>query len=89
MMASIEHECMRQYYRVDRREIHFLRFILEGYDGLAVMRTVDPETGVVVLYVAPGCENDVSAIIDDLKRDIRIECSTQDTQRAYSKMSDL
>lgn len=67
--------CVRLYYRVDRREIHYLKFILEGYDGLAVMRTVDPQAGLVVLHVPEGCENDVRAIVDDLKGHIRIEAS--------------
>ena len=65
--------CLRQYYRVDRREIHYLKFILEGYDGLAVMRTVDPLAGLVVLHVPAGCEKDVDAIVDDLKSHMRIE----------------
>jgi hypothetical protein len=50
-----------------------LKFILEGYDGVAVIKTVDSHAGVVVIHVAPGCEYEVNAIIDDLKRDIRIE----------------
>jgi len=75
IMPLIHDGCVRQYYRVDKREIHYLKFILEGYDGLAVMRTVDSEAGSVVLHVAPGCEQDVSAIVDDLKGHIRIEAS--------------
>jgi len=73
--------CLRQYYRVDRREIHYLKFILEGYDGLAVMRTVDPQAGLVVLHVPPGCEKDVNAILDDLKGHIRIEASKPARQK--------
>ena len=67
--------CIQQYYRVDRREIHYLKFILEGYDGLAVMRTIDPQAGLVVLHIPPGCEKDVDAILEDLKGHIRIEAS--------------
>jgi hypothetical protein len=64
---------VRRYYRVDRREIHFLKFVLEGYDGVAVVRTVDPLAGLVVLHVGPGCERVVEMIINDLERQIRIE----------------
>jgi hypothetical protein len=59
--------------RVDRREISFLRFILEGYDGLAVLSTLDPATGAVELKIAPGCESEVNKIIRDLRRHIFIE----------------
>jgi len=50
-----------------------LRFILEGYDGVAVLETLDPEEGLVVLHVGPGCESTVDMIIGDLQRNIRIE----------------
>ncbi|OEU46321.1 MAG: hypothetical protein BA872_02670 [Desulfobacterales bacterium C00003060] len=64
---------VKKYYRVDRREIHFLKFILEGYDGVAVVRTIDPQEGLVVLHIGPGCEGIADMIIQDLQRDIRIE----------------
>jgi hypothetical protein len=64
---------VRRYYRVDRREIHFLKFILEGYDGVAVVRTVDSPAGVVALYIGPGCQGVVDMVIKDHEREIRIE----------------
>jgi hypothetical protein len=62
-----------KYFRVDRREIHFLKFILEGYDGVAVVRTVDPLAGLVVLHIGPGCQGVVDMVIEDLEKEIRIE----------------
>jgi len=65
--------CTKRYYRIDRREVHYLKFILEGYAGVAVMRTLDSRRGLVVLHISPGCEREVDMIIDDLKRNMRIE----------------
>jgi hypothetical protein len=64
---------VKRYYRVDRGQIHFLKFVLEGYDGIAVLRTIDPEEGLVVLQIGPGCQSMVDMIIQDLERHIRIE----------------
>lgn len=64
---------VKRYYRVDRGQIHFLKFILEGYDGVAVLRTLDSQKGLVVLQIGPGCQSIVDMIIDDLQRHIRIE----------------
>ena len=72
-MALTSNACLRRYYRIDRRQIHYLKFILEGYDGVAIMKTVDSHAGLVVIHVAPGCEYEVNAIMDNLTRDIRIE----------------
>ena len=65
----------KRYYRVDRREIAFLRFIFEAYDGLAIIETLNPEAGDIVLYIAPGCESDVDMILRDLKGDIMLEAA--------------
>lgn len=64
---------IKKYFRVDRREIAFLKFIFEAYDGIVTLTTVDPNQGVVLLCIAPGCENDVKMILQDLKKDMLIE----------------
>lgn len=66
-------ESIKKYYRIDRREISFLKFILEAYDGLAVMTTVDSKKGIVVINIAPGCEADVKMILQDLRQNVMIE----------------
>ena len=68
-------ETVKRYYRVNRRDIAFLRFIFEAYDGLAIIETLNPESGVVVFYIAPGCETDVDMLLTDLKADIMIEAA--------------
>ena len=60
-------------YRVDRREIAFLKFILEAYDGIALLKTEDPIRGIVTIHIAPGCEKQFTEILQDLKKDIMIE----------------
>lgn len=66
-------ETVKRYYRVNRRDIALLRFIFEAYDGLAMIETLDPESGVLIFYIAPGCESDVETVLTDLKQDIRME----------------
>jgi len=66
-------ETISKYYRVDRREICFLRFIFEAYDGIAILTTIDPGSGSVVLHISPGCEETVEMILQDLKKEIMIE----------------
>ncbi len=66
-------QTIQKYFRVDRREICFLRYIFEAYDGIAVMTTIDPQAGFVRLHISPGCEEDIGLIIQDLKKSIMIE----------------
>lgn len=50
-------------YLIDRRQIHYLRFIIEAYPGLAVVSTVDSALGLVAIAIAPGCEPDILRIL--------------------------
>ncbi len=68
-------ETLKKYLRIDRREICFLKFILEAYDGIATLTTIDAQQGIVLLRIAPGCEDEVETILQDLKKDIIIDDS--------------
>ena len=62
-----------KYYRVDRKEIGFLRFIFEAYDGIATITTVDSGLGIIVFHIPEGCEQDVKMILQELQKEIIIE----------------
>ena len=66
-------ETIKRYYRVDRRQIAFIKFVFEAYDGIAGMRTINPTKGVIKLHIAPGCETQVNRILQDLKKEILIQ----------------
>jgi hypothetical protein len=66
-------ETIRKILRVDRREICFIKFILEAYEGIATMTTIDARQGIVLLRIAPGCEKEVEAVLRDLGKDIMID----------------
>ena len=62
-------ETIQRYYRVDRREIFFIQAIVEAYDGIASVSTVNPKEGILRLAVSPGSEKDVEMIFHDLRAD--------------------
>ena len=63
------------YYRVDRRDISLLRFILEAYEGVATLTTVDAAAGIVKIGIAPGREPLVKDLLATLctSREILLE----------------
>lgn len=63
-------ETLKRYYRMDRRAIHLLRFFLEAYDGIAGLTTIDAREGRVLLCIAPGCEDEVADLIEEMQRTI-------------------
>ena len=58
---------------MDRSEIAFIKFIFEGYDGIAMMKTMDPAKGIITLHIPPGCEKHVRAILQELQKNILMQ----------------
>ena len=57
-------KCSVCNYLIDPYQIHYLRFIIEAYPGMAVVSTIDSTLGLVSIAVAPGCESDVLQILE-------------------------
>ena len=66
-------ETIQKYYRVDRKEISYLRFIFEAYDGIALIRTVDSAAGIIAFHISPGCISEAETIIQALRKEMIIE----------------
>jgi hypothetical protein len=62
-----------RYFRVRPKDIAYVKFIIESYEGIAVVRTKDPREAVIELMVAPGWEKDVDQVLEGLKGEIPIE----------------
>ena len=62
-----------RYFRLCRKDIAYFKFIIESYEGVAVVRTKDPHEAVVELMVAPGWERDIDEILEGLHKEIHIE----------------
>jgi hypothetical protein len=63
-------ETRKMYLRIDPRQIHFLKFVLEGYDGLAVLSTVDARSGIVLLRFPDDSATDLMNLLADLAPEI-------------------
>jgi len=68
-------ETIRHIVRVDRREINYLSVIIASYDGMALVKTIDPHEALIELQISPGCENFVFELLDYLVEDEAISLS--------------
>ena len=62
-------QTIRCVFRVDRRDINYLRSTIESYDGMAVVSTLDPNKAYVALHISPGCEELVSELLACLREE--------------------
>jgi hypothetical protein len=59
-----------RYFRVPLEEIAYLRAIVDGYDGLAVVRSHDRRRGEVEWIVGDGREAEAEALVRRLSSEI-------------------
>ena len=70
-------QTVKIFFRVDPRRIVDLKSLLEGYEGLLVLRTRDPDAGIIELIISPDFHMDVQGILKNLSTSIWME-SVQD-----------
>lgn len=64
-MDSIPRNCIVRHILISPSEIHFLRFIVEAYEGIGVVTTLDSALGLLQLSIAPGCEEEIDCILKE------------------------
>lgn len=59
----------RRIFRVNRRDISYLRYTIESYDGLAQVSTLDPFHAKIEITISMGGEALLSGLIESLRRE--------------------
>ena len=59
--------------RIDPSSVYFFRFILEGYDNLFVLSTVDQRAGLIDVLTVKGSVKDLLLILRSLKSIIGLD----------------
>jgi hypothetical protein len=70
-------QCAVLRIEIAPERIHFLKFILEGYDGLAILSTVDSRQGIVEIRYPLEIEKDLKKILHNIEPQIN-KNNTQD-----------
>ena len=55
---------------VDKKDIAYIVSIFDGYENLAVVRTLDASSGLIELLVSPDYLEDTRKLIDALSKEI-------------------
>ncbi len=64
-LASQKKHFRDLYIRINPKKIAFLKFIIEGYDGLALLTTLDRQDGLVRLLVPETRHDELTCLLDE------------------------
>ena len=56
--------------KISPDRIHYLKFILEGYDNLATLSTINVRQGLVKIRYLPEVEKDLSNLLTEITSEI-------------------
>jgi Domain of unknown function (DUF4911) len=62
--------CSLMRLKIIPERIHFLKFILEGYDGMALLSTEDAGQGLVEIRYPPEIEKELKQLLHTIKPQI-------------------
>ncbi|HEY5973578.1 MAG TPA: DUF4911 domain-containing protein [Geobacteraceae bacterium] len=61
-----------RYFRVDRRDLIYLKSILEAYEGMSTLSTVERQGCIVQLTVPAPFVTDMDCLLDALAQEITL-----------------
>jgi hypothetical protein len=63
-------ELIEIYLRLPREDIALLKFVIEAYEGIGIVRTIDRKKATVVVLAIPDLLQHVRAALDSLHEHI-------------------
>lgn len=72
---------IRKWFKLKTSDIQLVQFILEGYEGLVTVSTIDPKDAIIQILIIPEFLEDVEGILDYLKDRFMIKEIPSDNHR--------
>jgi len=64
---------INKWLKLKTKDIVLVQFIIEGYEGIATVTTIDPQTAIIQVAIMPDFVSDVMCILDSFKKQLPIE----------------
>jgi len=65
-MKNQDSNLIETFYRIAPEKFHMLKFILEGYDNLAVLSSMSGKTGIIRLKCATESLPELMCLLSDI-----------------------
>jgi hypothetical protein len=66
-------ELVEAYVRLPPQDIAYLKFVLESYETVGFLRTIDPRAATLVVFLVPEFAEVGRAILESVSREIPLE----------------
>ncbi|MDO9528671.1 MAG: DUF4911 domain-containing protein [Syntrophales bacterium] len=60
----------KKFLKLNRKDISYMQFLIESYEGLATVTTVDKNVAIIKLSIMPDSVSDVDKILDSIRKEV-------------------
>jgi hypothetical protein len=60
----------KKFLKLNRKDISYVQFLIESYEGLAAVTTVDEKVAIIKLSIMPDSVLDVDKILDSISKEV-------------------
>ncbi|PKN53409.1 MAG: hypothetical protein CVU55_01945 [Deltaproteobacteria bacterium HGW-Deltaproteobacteria-13] len=64
---------IKKYYKLKRKDIALVQFIIEGYGEMATVTTIDPQAAIIRISIIPDFLSEMNDLIGYLKDKYKME----------------
>lgn len=62
-----------KYFKIKREHIAPVQFIIEGYEGMSTVSTMDSQEAIIKISIMPDFTEEIGYLISELKNVYRLE----------------
>ena len=73
------------FYKVNKTDIYMIKFLLESYENMVQVSTIDQSIPKIQITVAPDFLDDVLGIIENLKKEFYFQKLDEDPTKSQGK----
>ncbi len=60
----------KKFLKLNRKDISYVQFLIESYEGVAAVTTVDEKVAIIKLSIMPDSVSDVDKILDSISKEV-------------------
>lgn len=64
---------IKKYFQLERKNIVIVQFIIEGYEGMATVTTIDSRKAVIQISIMPDYISDIGSLLEYLKKKYKMK----------------
>lgn len=64
---------IKKWFKIKRNRIALVQFVIEGYEGMATVTTMDPHAAIIQVSIMPDFFQEITNLMENLKNNYQLE----------------